>query len=134
MSRPASNPCENLPQQTVGPLKGIARSALRAWARQSNQQVIEVDLESCTDKLSVLREIGRAFALPGWFGLNLDALYDALTDLPEQKGKVGYVVVLDKLPRVGNFDAEQRDALLDVFRDVAESYAELGIPFRVLYR
>jgi hypothetical protein len=41
--------------------------------------------------------------------------------------------VLDKLPRVGEFDAEQRDALLDVFRDVAKSYAELGIPFRVFY-
>jgi RNAse (barnase) inhibitor barstar len=133
MSQPASNPFDKLPPHTVRSLRGMARPALRDWARRSSQQVIEIDLGSCTDKLSVLREIGRAFALPGWFGLNLDALYDALTDLPEQKGQAGYVVVLDKLPRVGEFDAEQRDALLDVFRDVAKSYAELGIPFRVFY-
>jgi RNAse (barnase) inhibitor barstar len=133
MSRPAGNPYDKLPLQTVRRVKGIARSALRDWAQQSNQRLVEVDLASCTDKLSVLREIGKAFALPAWFGQNLDALYDALTDLPEQKGAVGYVVVLDQLPRGGNFSGEQRDALLDVFRDVAKSYAERGIPFRVLY-
>ncbi len=32
------------------------------------------------------------------------------------------------------FGVEERDALLDVFRDVAEHYAEAGCPFRVFYR
>ena len=43
-------------------------------------------------------------------------------------------VVLDRLPHTGAFGDEQRDALLDVFRDVVDDFAEAKIPFRVLYR
>jgi hypothetical protein len=45
--------------------------------------VIEVDLDRCTGKAEVLQAIARAFNLPSWFGMNLDALYDSLTDLPD---------------------------------------------------
>jgi RNAse (barnase) inhibitor barstar len=94
---------------------------------------VEVDLGACTDKVAVLREIAKAFGFPSWFGLNLDALYDSLTDLPEQQPAGGYVVMLENLPRAEAFGAEQRDALLEVFREAAQRYAELGVPFRVLY-
>jgi hypothetical protein len=43
-------------------------------------------------------------------------------------------VVLDPLPYTERFGVDERDALLDVFRDVAEHYAEAGVPFRVFYR
>jgi RNAse (barnase) inhibitor barstar len=132
MSRPSA-PYDRLPPQTVRQRRGMAREGLQVWARESGQKVVEVDFEACTDKVSVLREIARAFGFPSWFGLNLDALYDALTDLPEQHPATGYVVMLENLPRAETFGAEQRDALLDVFRDAAESYAEQGVPFRVLY-
>jgi hypothetical protein len=42
-------------------------------------------------------------------------------------------VLLDRLPRAAQFDAEQRAALLDVFRDVVENFADAKVPFRVLY-
>lgn len=132
MSRPGA-PYDKLPLQTVRQLRGLARSGLHAWARQSGQKLVEIDLQKCTDKVSVLREIARAFDLPSWFGLNLDALYDSLTDLPEQRPADGYVVMLEHLPCTEAFGEEQRAALLGVFRDVAESYAEQGVPFRVLY-
>jgi RNAse (barnase) inhibitor barstar len=132
MSRPSA-PYDKLPLQTVRQRRGMALGGLRAWARQSGQKLVEIDLQNCTDKVSVLREIAQAFGFPSWFGLNLDALYDSLTDLPEQQPATGYVVMLENLPRAAAFGVEHRDALLDVFRDAAESYAEQGVPFRVLY-
>lgn len=133
MSRAAKDPFDDLPKQTVRPLKGFVRSDLQAWARQAGQRLIDVDFNACTSKTEALRAIAGAFALPSWFGMNLDALYDALTDLPDRGTANGYVILLEHLPRTEQFTREQRDALLDVFRDVAESFAERGIPFRVLY-
>ena len=65
--------------------------------------------------------------------MNLDALYDSLTDLPDTAAAAGYVVLLDRLSSVRNLDRGQCAALLAVFRDVAETYAQRGVPFRVLY-
>ena len=132
MSRTGA-PYDKLPLQTVRQRRGLARSGLHAWARESGQRLVEVDLGACTDKVAVLREIAKAFGFPSWFGLNLDALYDSLTDLQEQQPATGYVVMLENLPRAEAFGAEQRDALLEVFREAAQRYAELGVPFRVLY-
>jgi RNAse (barnase) inhibitor barstar len=131
MSRPAKDPFDNLPQQAVRPLKGFVRSELQAWARRTGQRLIDVDFDACTNKTEALRAIADAFALPSWFGMNLDALYDALTDLPDRDA--GYLVLLEHLPRTEQFTREQRDALLGVFRDVGENFAGRGIPFRVLY-
>lgn len=122
-----------LPSHVVRSLRGLDREDVRRWATRARQRLIEVDFAGCVDKTSVLRAIAHAFALPDWFGLNLDALYDALTDLREQQPADGYVVVLDRLPRTGQFDTEQRAALLDVFRDVVDNFADAKIPFRVLY-
>lgn len=122
-----------LPSHVVRSLRGLDPDRIRLWAKRSGQRLIEVDLRACTDRTSVLRAIAQAFALPAWFGMNLDALYDALTDLREHQPADGYVVLIEGMPRTGGFDANQRTALLDVFRDVVEDYADAEIPFRVLY-
>jgi RNAse (barnase) inhibitor barstar len=122
-----------LPSHVVRSMRGLDRDQVRTWARRSGQRLIEVDLAGCVDKPAVLRAIAQAFALPSWFGMNLDALYDSLTELREQQPAEGYVVLLDRLPRTTLFDAEQRAALLDVFRDVVEDFADAKVPFRVLY-
>jgi RNAse (barnase) inhibitor barstar len=114
-------------------MRGLDRAELRAWAERGGRRLIEVDLAGCVDKPAVLRAIAQAFSLPSWFGMNLDALYDSLAELLEQAPAEGYVVLLERLPRTAQFDAEQRAALLEVFRDVVEVFADAKIPFRVLY-
>jgi len=134
MKRRPSGRGDPLPSHTVRALRGLDLSELRDWGQRTGQRLIEVDLVGCNDKPSVLRAIARAFALPAWFGMNLDALYDSLTDLRDTQPAPGYVVVLDRMPHTRDFGVEQRDALLDVFRDVVDDFAEAKIPFRVLYR
>lgn len=131
MTRPDEGP--KLPSHVVRSLRGLDRDRVRAWAKRSGQRLFEVDLGACTNKASVLRAFVQAFALPAWFGMNLDALYDALTDLRERQPAEGYVVIIERMPRAENFDSEQRNALLDVFRDVVDDYADAKTPFRVLY-
>jgi RNAse (barnase) inhibitor barstar len=125
---------DDLPRQVVRSLRGLDIEQLRAWARDAGQRFALADLSGCRDKTAAMRMLGRAFGLPTWFGANLDALYDVLTDEETWPVGGGAVVVLDPLPYGERFGVEERDALLDVFRDVAEHYAEAGVPFRVFYR
>jgi RNAse (barnase) inhibitor barstar len=125
---------EDLPGHCVRSLRGIGTEQLRAWAKSADHRFVLADLSGCKDKPSALRMLGHAFSLPGWFGANLDALYESLTDEDTWAIGRGAVVVLDPLPYTERFGVDERDALLDVFRDVAEHYAEAGVPFRVFYR
>lgn len=132
MSSRSSNPIDALPAQTVRDLGAYDIESLRQWAVQSQHRFVLAECADCVDKRSVLQSIGRAFAFPPWYGANLDALYDCLTDLPE-RGAPGWVVVLARLPDVPNFGAEDRAALLDVFRDAAEEFAQRGVGLRVFF-
>ena len=79
--------------------------------------------------------IRRLFSLPAHFGHNLDALYDCVTDL-RPRGEAeqpGFLVILENLPDTAAFGREQRDALLDVFRDAADFFFDRKTAFRVLY-
>lgn len=125
---------EELPGQCVRSLRGLDAERLREWARAADQRFVLADLSGCKDKPAALRMLGHALGLPSWFGANLDALYDSLTDDETWPVGRGAIVVLDPLPYTERFGVEERDALLDVFRDVAEHYGEAGVPFRVFYR
>jgi RNAse (barnase) inhibitor barstar len=117
----------------VRPLAPLDVQDVESWARASGQRYVEIDLETAGSKKAVLVAIGRALGFPKWYGANLDALYDCLTDLPERHGERSWVIVLRHLPAGARFDDEQRAALLDVFRDAAEAFAEAGVGLRVLY-
>lgn len=106
---------------------------LRRWAERTGQRFVAADFSACEDYDAVLTAIGRAFAFPAWYGANLDALYDCLTELAEP-GARGLVVLLDRLPRAPRLHADQRARLLRVFRDALQPFTAAGVPLRVFYR
>lgn len=130
--RPPPKPLDALPAQTVRRLGALDVDELRRLAANAGHRFVLVECSGCVDRQSVLKAIGRAFDFPQWYGANLDALYDCLTDLPE-RAEAGWVVVLERLPREPTFSAAQRDALLDVFRDAADEFAGRRIGLRVFY-
>ncbi len=125
----------NIPPQAVLPLGAYALDELRKEAVRADQQLLYVDLAGAHTKDDVMQALGRAFTLPAHFGRNLDALYDCVTDLrPTDDGQApGFVVILENLPDTPEFGFEQRDALLDVFRDAAEFFFDRKTAFRVFY-
>ena len=125
----------NIPPQAVLPLGAYDLDELRKSARWADQRLLQVDLAGVGDKAQLMDAIARGFSLPKHFGRNLDALYDCITDLqplPEAE-QPGFVVILQNLPDGPRFDVEQRDALLDVFRDAADFYFDRKTAFRVFY-
>ena len=125
----------NIPQQAVLPLGAYDREQLERDARRADQRLLMADFDGAGDKSAVLDRIARRFALPEHFGRNLDALYDCITDLEpvDDTEQPGFVVILQDLPDTASFDAEQRGALLDVFRDAADYFFDHNIAFRVFY-
>jgi RNAse (barnase) inhibitor barstar len=129
--KPAS--LSDLPEQVVAARCPVDVETLRIWAREAGQRFVLTDLAACDGSRAVLEELGRAFAFPEWFGANLDALGDCLTDLIESDPN-GLVAVLDHLPRGPSLGEADRKWLLEVFRDALESFADAGVPLRVYYR
>jgi RNAse (barnase) inhibitor barstar len=133
MNKRSPTSLADLPAHTVAARSALDIDELRRWADAAGQRFVHAELSACADRRSVLKELGRAFAFPEWYGANFDALYDCLTDLAEP-GAPGLIVVLDHLPRTARFDNEQRVRLLDVFRDALEPFSEVGVALRVYYR
>ncbi|MGH6624760.1 MAG: barstar family protein [Burkholderiaceae bacterium] len=123
----------SLPAHAMRSLRGIDVDRLRESTRASGRQLVEVDLSGCDDRTAAMHAISSAFALPHWFGSNLDALYDALTDLGE-RGGAGVVVLLEHVPQASRvFSEEQRRDLLQVFRDAVRHHKLSGFPLSVYY-
>jgi RNAse (barnase) inhibitor barstar len=125
----------NMPAQAMLPLAAYDLDELLRNATRSDQTVLRADFDGVHDKAGVMRRLAERFGLPGHFGGNLDALYDCMTDLKPLPGAdhPGFVVVLQRLPASDQFDRDQCDALLDVFRDAADFFFDKGIAFRVFY-
>ena len=125
----------NIPAQAVLPLNAYDLAALKRAAESSDQVFLYADCSGASDKKSVLASIGRGFEFPGHFGMNLDALYDCLTDLVADRraDKPGFLMVLEKIPAAEQLNIKARNALLDVFRDAADFFDDHDTAFRVFY-
>ncbi|MGB7181834.1 MAG: barstar family protein [Burkholderiaceae bacterium] len=125
----------NLPPQAVLPLSAYKLSELRESAANFQQTFLYVSCAACTDKLSILKQIASSFHFGDYFGENLDALYDCVTDMePDRRAdKPGFVIVLEGLPQTAEFDAVERNRVLDVFRDAADFFDDNQVAFRVFY-
>lgn len=121
-----------IPDQTVQRLGALSTDELARAAKRRGEVFIVADLHACSDRQAIFDALGAAMGLPDWFGDNLDALYDVLTDLPGPPTQ-GYVFILLHLRTTEQFTANDRTALLDVFRDAALCHADAQRPFRVFY-
>lgn len=126
-SRPA--PSQDLPAHCIRRRGQWSADELKVWAAARDEHVAVVALDDCTSQDAAMRVFARALHLPTWFGANLDALYDALTDLP---GDAGWNLMISGLAR-GPLPAATREALLEVLRDAVDDAAGRARPFRVLY-
>jgi RNAse (barnase) inhibitor barstar len=125
----------NIPPHAVLPLGAYDGDSLRRAAERADQRLLTADLSGATDRESVMGALADAFALPAYFGRNLDALYDCVTDLQPlaDAEQPGFLVILQNLPDTRDFGREQRNALLDVFRDAADFFYDRDTAFRVFY-
>ena len=113
----------HLPSSGVEPLQEAAESLEFAC--------ITIDFHESGDIAFVLAELGRRLGFPPWYGANLDALNDCLTDFSWLEAP-GYVLIIagaDTLHAQG----EPFSRINQVFSTVIQEWSTQDIPFWIFY-
>lgn len=104
------------------------RAALLTAAEAAGLLVMPVDLSRVRNRAQLLQTLGAQLAFPEWFGGNLDALYDCLTDLGWRPAE-GYLLLLAHPEALRQHAAHDFNAVLAVCADAATAWAEQDVPF-----
>ena len=105
--------------------------ALEQAAEQLNQAYFQVDLRSAKNVPSFIKALKRDLDFPDWFGGNLDALHDCLTDFSWRPAS-GYVITLSGYD-VLRGNPTSFAAFNSVMASAVEAWEARAIPFRVFY-
>ena len=85
---------------------------------------IYFDCSKITDKASFHDEISSALSFPDYYGKNLDALYDCLTELSDQH------LVLEHFSALENTLGDYASSIKQVFQEAENDCLSLCITFR----
>jgi RNAse (barnase) inhibitor barstar len=97
-----------------------------------------IDCKGVTTKSGLLTRISDTLQFPDYFGMNLDALHDCLTEQLHGSGKPGAVVLLKGLrgnesgPDLETIKATNR-AILGVFEDAADYLGDRKLKLATFY-
>jgi RNAse (barnase) inhibitor barstar len=105
--------------------------ALQAAAETLGQAFYLVDLSHARNVPGFVKAMKRDLEFPDWFGGNLDALNDCLTDFSWRPAP-GYVIVLDGSDAL-RATPTSLAALNEVLSCAVEEWNMRGTPFRIFY-
>lgn len=114
-------------QPAVQQLNRTQCHALLNALASTSVPLLRIDLSGVADKAATMNALGTALGLPDYFGGNLDALSDCLTD-PDYAPK-GILLLEGLVDRPGLM----REDLLDVFEEAVTARAASPTPFRVFW-
>jgi RNAse (barnase) inhibitor barstar len=106
------------------------RAAVMRAAAEAGFACYEVSLADCSHLDEVLARLGNALDFPGWYGHNLDALKDCLTDLSWVEA-AGYVLIIDHAGRFLSQEPEAFAVLGEVFFAAIADWRAGGYPMWV---
>jgi RNAse (barnase) inhibitor barstar len=112
-------------------LPGARRDVFPELAAKGRLALLPVAADRCRSVNEVLHEFGRGLGFPAWYGGNLDALHDCLTD-PDWHPKRGVVVLVTGLDATHHGDPARFPAFLAVLRSAAQSRSADGAPLWIL--
>lgn len=105
--------------------------ALKAAADELGQAFFVVDLSRARNVPGFIKAMRRDLHFPEWFGGNLDALLDCLTDFSWHPAS-GYVIVLSDSESL-KATPTSLAALNEVLSCAVDRWNERGIAFRIFY-
>lgn len=99
-------------------------------------RVISLSAAELNTVPELLKAIAAALEFPDWFGQNLDALMDCLTDMSwqqedEEDGR-GYLLLIAGLTGIQASDAQGLEQVFEVMAAASEVWQADGVPFWVL--
>ena len=105
--------------------------ALRQAADELKQHFFSVDLEDAHNVPGFIKALSRDLDFPKWFGGNLDALHDCLTDFSWHPAP-GYVITLTGSESLRS-NPTSFAAFNQVLASAVEAWQARNIPFRIFY-
>ena len=105
--------------------------ALQAAAAELGHAFFRVDLHNAGNVPGFIKALKRDLVFPEWFGDNLDALNDCLTDFSWRPAP-GYVIALTGTDRL-RANPTSFAALSEVLSSAADHWQTRNIPFCVFY-
>ena len=130
---PVSKPDSSLPECRAGIFK-LARNdfaALREAASELGFACFFVDLSQAHNVPGFIKALRSGLNFPDWFGDNLDAVNDCLTDFSWQPAP-GYVIAIDGFATLAASPSAFA-AFNQVVASAVEEWRGRDIPFRVFY-
>lgn len=107
------------------------RAAFQSLVQAAQQDIQSIDLSRCTTISGALKKVGKTLRFPTWYGANLDALFDCLTD-PDWLAGSARIISLSGTQKLAASEPEAFSGLLDVLQSVAETLRDDGILFWAL--
>lgn len=94
--------------------------------------LFDADLKGIKGKQNLLNALAQAASFPPEFGVNWDALADALCDLSWHKAS-GYVLLLRNVSDTLGLSANDREIALDLFADTVVYWRQHKKPFWIFF-
>jgi RNAse (barnase) inhibitor barstar len=105
--------------------------ALTQAAEELGHTVFNVDLKNARNVPGFIRALKRDLHFPDWFGGNLDALNDCLTDFSWAPAP-GYIITLSDADAL-SANPTSFAAFNAVLANAVDNWQARGIPFRIFY-
>jgi len=105
---------------------------LRKASDEAGFALFEADLKGVKGKQNLLVALAQAASFPPEFGVNWDALADALCDLSWHQSS-GYVLLLRNASDTLGLSANDREIALDLFADTVVYWRQRKKPFWVFF-
>ena len=100
-------------------------------AAAAQLKLLLADLGDCKGRHEALYQLGKACQFPVWYGANLDALHDCLTD-PEWQPRKGVVLQISGLDSLRAADPEAFSTLIEVLQSAASIRSAGKTPLWIL--
>lgn len=100
-------------------------------AQAAGHYVGEIDLDQAGDAAALHRILARTLDFPDWYGHNLDALADCLSDFSWHEAD-GYLLVFRRAELLQTQAPACFKDLLDILEDSVYFWRQQGVAFRVV--
>jgi len=138
MEARAQQPGDTLAQQLENPedagiyTLGCGADRLRNAAAAAGFALFDTDLKGIKGKQNLLNVLSVAVRFPSGFGVNWDALADALCDL-SWHGANGYVLLLRNASDTLGLSANDREIAQDIFADTVVYWRQRNKAFWIFF-
>ena len=111
---------------------GCSVDELRKASNEAGFALFDVDLKGIKGKQNLLNTLAQAASFPPEFGVNWDALADALCDLSWHEAS-GYVLLLRNASDTLGLSANDREIAQDLLADTVVYWRQRKKPFWIFY-